>query len=105
MKKDENIREWCERRGICRTTFCAWVKRGRAPTVIRVGRMAIITARADAAWERSEARRAKSKVARREAERRSAWAKAAGLRAAKSPNHIWKKRAAAKAAAETNRRV
>ena len=91
MKQDENIEQWCARRGISRTTFCEWEKRGRAPTVIRVGGVARITARNDEAWERSEARRAKTKAARLEAQRRSKTNTAAGRIAAQSPLHVSKR--------------
>jgi hypothetical protein len=42
----------------------------------------------DEEWERREAKRTKSKAARREAERRSAIAAMAGKIAAKSPRHV-----------------
>src|SRR5262245_16370609 len=88
MKQDETIDQWCERRVISHTTFYAWEKIGRAPVVTRIGKVARITARNDEAWERDEARRAKSKEAKREAERRSAQAAMAARIAAKSPRHI-----------------
>ena len=100
MKPDETIEQWCERRIISVTTFYNWEKRGRAPTVIRIGGVARITARADAEWERREAKRTKSKAAKQERERRSEIASKAGKIAAESPKHIWQRRRAAKQAAE-----
>ena len=87
LKQDENIKQWCKRRGISRYTFCEWVKRGRAPVVIRIGNTGHITARHDEEWERREARRTKSEAARLEAERRSLTNAASGRIAAKSPLH------------------
>jgi predicted DNA-binding transcriptional regulator AlpA len=91
-KRDESIEEWCLRRGISRTTFCNWVKRGRAPTVIRIGNVGLITARNDADWERRETRRTKSKAERLERERRPKINAAAGRLAAKSDLHISNRR-------------
>ena len=88
MKPDENLEQWCERRGISKTTFSKWVERKRAPVVIRIGGVARITARHDAEWERREAKRTKSMAAKREAERRSAIGSKAGKIAAKSPLHV-----------------
>jgi len=100
MKQDENIEQWCERRDISVTTFNAWVKRGRAPTVIHIGGVARITARHDAEWERREAKRTKSKEAKRERERRSAIASKAGTIGAASSKAFWRRRCPAKQAAE-----
>ena len=100
VKPDENIKQWCVRRGISVTTFYAWEKRGRAPTVIHIGGVARITAKHDAEWERREAKRTKSKAAKREAELRSAIASKAGTIGAASPKAFWQRRRAAKQAAE-----
>jgi predicted site-specific integrase-resolvase len=100
MKPDENIDQWCKRRGISRTTFCKWVKRGRAPVVIRIGGVARITARHDAEWERREAKRTKSKAAQREAERLSAQNSVAGKIAVKSLLHVSNRKQQSQQAAE-----
>jgi hypothetical protein len=51
-ERDYTITEWCYKRRVCRATFYNQKKKKKMPQTIKIGSRTIITAAADAKWER-----------------------------------------------------
>jgi hypothetical protein len=90
----KSVPDWCAFRGYSEATFYKMKRAGLAPEVLVIPGFNVprITARADREWQERMARLAQEKVARRERQRRSDLARAAGQAAAKSDKHVSKTR-------------
>jgi hypothetical protein len=90
---DMTIKEWARKRRWSLSKFYNQQKKGLAPEVLRPPgcREGFITAQEDHDWEVRTLKRNKGEAARKEAERRSAQARMAGRKAAKSELHVSKR--------------
>jgi hypothetical protein len=84
------IREWCASKRICIATYHKLKKLGLTPDELHIPGTSItrITAEADRAWIARMAELTKTKEYKREAKHRTALAKMAGDKAARSPKHV-----------------